>query len=471
MHRAAQPEFAPVDAQPAQPAPPVQRVARWWNRLWFAPSTPGNLGFSRLLFFALMFWFHRDIDYTIWGTLPASFQNANPILLFDLLGIGLPSIKTLAVMQALFKLSLLLACIGLFTRVSCLLALVSGTYVLGIPHTFGKTGHGDGILVLAMLILALSRCGDAWSIDAIVQSWRSGPPMKPRPASGEYTWPIRCMWLLSSLVFLAAGLAKLRLSGFTAWALSSNMANMLLQHRYKSNPPTELGTWLAQYPNLCKGLAAMTIIVEVLFPLAMISRVARWTLVPAMFLMQVGIAVTMGVVFTQFMFIYLFWVPWDWIGRGIQRLASITVKRRAAFFDGGCGFCRKTVAILWHLDVLRRCELFDVVNDWDTIIARFGKLDRNAFLEDMHVITQDGRVYRGYDAYRSIAWAMPLAWPLLPILYLPPVRWIGWKIYRYVATHRHDSGCEVPGATSAPAEPAASRPRPAQPELVEQRSS
>ena len=68
-----------------------------------------------------MFWFHRDIDYTVWGTLPASFQNAKPILLFDLLGIGMPSVKTIAVMQTLFKLALLLACIGLF-----LVSLVAG---------------------------------------------------------------------------------------------------------------------------------------------------------------------------------------------------------------------------------------------------------------------------------------------------------------------------------------------------------
>jgi predicted DCC family thiol-disulfide oxidoreductase YuxK len=349
----------------------------------------------------------------------------------------------LAVAQFIFKASLLLACVGLFTRFSCLVGLVSGTYVLSMPHTFGKTGHGDGILVLAMLILALSRCGDAWSIDALRRSWRAGPPFAPTAQSGEYTWPVRCLWLLSALVFFAAGYAKLKTTGFAAWALSDNMAYTLLQHKYKGDPPTDWGVWIAQHPLLCRALAAGTIVLEIAFPLALVSKWARRALVPGMFLAQLGIGLTMGVWFTQFMFIYLFWIPFDAIGRFFQRLLAPRVQRRAVFFDGGCGFCRKTVSILWHLDVLRRCELYDVVNQWPTITTRYPRLDRAAALQDMHVILEDGRVFTGYDAYRQLAWVLPATWALLPVLYLPPVRWLGWRVYRHVASHRHDAGCEV----------------------------
>ena len=441
-------------------SPPMARLrphagrAPWRDRVegyWFKPVGPGNLGFARLVFFGLMFWFHRDLDYTIWGTLPASFQNANPILLLDLLGVGMPTVQGLAVAQFIFKAALLLACVGLLTRLSCLVALVSGTYVLSMPHTFGKTGHGDGILVLAMLILALSRCGDAWSIDALRRSWRAGPPFAPPARSGEYTWPVRCLWLLTALVFFAAGYAKLKHTGFVAWAWSDNMANTLLQHKIKSNPPTDWGVWIAQFPLLCRLLAAGTIIVELAFPLALFNKWARRTLVPAMFLAQVGIGLTMGVWFIQFMFIYLFWVPFDAMGRLMQRMLAPRFARRAALFDGGCGFCRKTVAVLWHLDVLHRVELFDVVNKWPTIASRYPRLDRAATLEDMHVVLEDGRVFTGYDAYRQLAWVLPATWLLLPILYLPPVRWIGWKVYRYVASHRHDAGCEVQDVPAAEA--------------------
>jgi predicted DCC family thiol-disulfide oxidoreductase YuxK len=54
----------------------------------------------------------------------------------------------------------------------------------------------------------------------------------------------------------------------------------------------------------------------------------------------------------------------------------------------------------------------------------------------MHVVTSDGRIDQGFDAYRSIAWVLPLAWPILPLLYIPPIRWLGWRIYRRVADNR-----------------------------------
>jgi hypothetical protein len=48
-------------------------------------------------------------------------------------------------MQALWKLSLLLACFGCFTTVSTGMAALLGTYLLGLPHNFGQTYHFDAI--------------------------------------------------------------------------------------------------------------------------------------------------------------------------------------------------------------------------------------------------------------------------------------------------------------------------------------
>lgn len=421
---------------------------------FFAPRLPGNLGFCRVIFFGLMLWFHWPVDFTVWSALPASFDQ-NPFPLFDALRLPVASVKTVAVIEGFWKFSLLLACIGFLTRISAATAFVLGLYLLGIPHNFGKAGHGDGVLIITMAILALSRCGDSWSLDRLLRSYRAGPPVAASAASGEYNWPVKMVWLLSSLVFFAAGVAKLRYSGLE-WITSDNMANMLIQHHYKSDPIVGWGKVIANWPLVCKFLAAMTIFVELFFPLAMFNRWARWFFVASMFLMQVGIAVLMGVVFTQFMFVYLFWVPWDSVGRFVARAVSPLLDRRFVFYDGGCGICRKTATVLHHLDMFRRCDIRDIVNNWPEINAQFPQLDRAASLDDMHVVTGSGHVYRGFDAYRSLAWVLPACWVLLPLLYLPPVRWAGSKVYRYVATHRHDDGCELP---PAPAAPPASRAR------------
>jgi predicted DCC family thiol-disulfide oxidoreductase YuxK len=420
----------------------LSRASAYLYDLLFAPATPGNLGFCRLLFFGLMLWFHWRVDFTVWSTLPASFNN-KPVALFALLHLPIVSIKTMAMLEGFWKFSLLLACVALFTRISTWASLMLGLYLLGVPHNFGKQGHGDGILVLTMGILALSRCGDAWSLDRLLRSFRAGPPIRLDAPGGEYRWPVACVWLLTALVFFAAGVTKLRWSGLE-WITSDNLANVLLQHQYKSDPLVDWGRAIARHPLLCKVLAGMTVALELLFPLALFSSRARWPLVGGMFVAQVGIALLMGVVFTQFMFVYLFWIPWYALGRFVLKRVAPLWQRQAVFYDGGCGLCRKTVTVLYHLDVLRRCDIHDIANDWPAIASRFGQLEREACLIDMHVVTQRGQVYRGYDAYRSLAWALPAMWIVLPILYLPPVRWIGWKVYRHVATHRYDAGCELP---------------------------
>jgi hypothetical protein len=46
------------------------------------------------------------------------------------------------------------------------------------------------------------------------------------------------------------------------------------------------------------------------------------------------------------------------------------------------------------------------------------------------------RTAKGYSAYQQIAWRVPVLWPSLLFIYLPPVVAIGWKVYRRVADSR-----------------------------------
>ena len=415
------------------------------SRFCFAPRSPALLGFCRLLFFALMFWFFWPREYATWGDLPASMQN-NRIFFFRLLRLPVAPHDTLAILEFLWKATLLTSAIGLFTRVSMITAALTGFYIVGVPNNFGKTGHGEGILILTTFILAFSRAGDAWSIDSLRRAWISRDPDRARavPRSGEYNWPIKMVWLLMSLIMLGAGVTKLRWSGLD-WVLTDNLSTTILQHYYGgySEPPTDLGLWIAQHKTLCKVIAGMTILIELAFPLAMFSRLARAMLVPAMFLAQVGIYLMMGVNFTQFMFVYLFWIPWDRIGALFSGVAQQR-GRYVMLYDGSCGLCKGVASVVVRLDLLGRIEPMDVLHDWKRVHERFGFLDQQKCLTDMHVIRPDGTPVSRFIAYRNLAWAMPATWIVLPLLYFPGVPEIGDRIYQYVATHRHDAGCELP---------------------------
>jgi hypothetical protein len=187
------------------------------------------------------------------------------------------------------------------------IAFALGVYLLGLPHNFGQTYHFDALLVLAMGILACSRAGDAFSIDARLAR------AAPQTASSEYTWPIRAIWVAMSLVFFAAGVAKLRYGGI-AWVTSPNMSILLtraLYHVSDADPMTRIGLSIARHHVLSSCVAASALAIEVGFPLALVSRRARLVLVPAAFAMLIGIRVLMGPTFGGFLIATVFWVPWE----------------------------------------------------------------------------------------------------------------------------------------------------------------
>jgi hypothetical protein len=68
--------------------------------------------------------------------------------------------------------------------------------------------------------------------------------------------------------------------------------------------------------------------------------------------------------------------------------------------------CQKTTAILRRLDLRGRIAFHDAERDWGRAHDRFPDL-RPDCLEEMHVVTARGNVYRGFDAYRALAWVMP----------------------------------------------------------------
>ncbi|HEX2341289.1 MAG TPA: DCC1-like thiol-disulfide oxidoreductase family protein [Vicinamibacterales bacterium] len=422
-----------------------------WTRFWFEPGPATTLGLCRALFFTGLCLWHIPHDYAAWGAYSDVFWM--PIWLFDWFNIPLLSRDALDAVQVVFKVSLVLGAIGLFTRAATIVAFVLGTYLMGLPHNFGQTQHFDTLPVFILGALALSRAGDAWSLDAVFASARHRSPAHPAD-SGEYTWPIRFVWVAWALIFCAAGISKLRHSGLE-WIFSDNLALLLQRQQYRisdGEPLTSWGLVVAGYPWLAQALAAIAVSVETFFPLVLFSRTARLLLVPAGLAFLVGIRVLMGPTFEQFMVCFVFWVPWQRVALDLHsRFAAPPA--RLVLYDGGCGLCSRSIAVLGRLDLLHRLRFADVAAEWDPLSASYPDLDRDACLTDMHVINRRGEILRGFDAYRSIAWVVPFGWLMLPWLYVPGVPAVGRRVYGAIASHRRTATCQLP----LPAAPTVSR--------------
>jgi len=303
----------------------LKKAMAAWNRFWFEPGPAAALGICRVLFFGSLLLWQLPHDFSPWGAYSSVFWM--PIWLFDTFSVPLLPASAIATVQTIWKAALFLAAIGLFTRAAMVVAFVLGTYLMGLPHNFGQTQHFDTLVVFACGALAISRAADAWSVDAWLASRRHGEPIV-RPDDGEYTWPIRFVWVAMAMIFCSAGISKLRHSGLD-WILSDNLALLLQRQQYHvsdGEPWTNWGLWVARHPWVARSMAASSVAIETLFPLALFSRRARRILVPAGLLFLVGIRALMGPTFEQFMLCYVFWIPWRTV---LSRTGARVSERRA----------------------------------------------------------------------------------------------------------------------------------------------
>ena len=285
-----------------------------WRAFWFTPECPANLGICRALFYGAILLLYLPVDFASWGAVSDVFWM--PLFTFQILHLPVFPVAVLGALQVIWKVALACACLGLLTRFSTAIALVLGFYLLGLPHNMGKIHHFDALLIFVFGILLIARCGDAWSLDRLIRRDHRAPV-----ASGEYRWPVRMVWLVFALIFCAAGLAKLRNSGL-AWVFSDNMSNLLIAQQYFGSSPEPLVDWglaIAQHQWLARSLAALTLLLEVGYPLALFSARLRWLIVPGMLLAQIGIRVLLGPSFAPFIICNLFWVPWGRIVAAVRR--------------------------------------------------------------------------------------------------------------------------------------------------------
>ncbi len=105
--------------------------------------------------------------------------------------------------------------------------------------------------------------------------------------------------------------------------------------------------------------------------------------------------------------------------------------RLIVFYDERCGFCCRVVSLLTKMSPP------EVVYQEAAEMERFTR-DANALrnrYRDLHALS-DETVFQGYDAYLLIAGKTPLLKPLSFLMRIAFVRFMGEKIYRFIADQR-----------------------------------
>jgi hypothetical protein len=297
----------------AEASAPEHSLRAAWARFWFAPGEAVDLGLCRLVFLACLLYALPIPRFGAWATLPAAMWE--PIALFRWLGLMPASAAALDTMSLALEVALVTAALGFLTRSSCTVAALLSFYLFGLSQCFGGVYHGTTVVPPVLLILALARSGDTCSLDSLLRRASGRAPASSAAAAGEYTWPIRLAQCLCVLVFCAAGVAKLRHGGL-AWAFSDNLREILIGQHYNVFAPTsDLGLRVAEHRYLCMATAAVLMTAEALAPLALFSVAARRVLLPLLVVFLLALPPLFGFRFQTFLALFVFWIPWQRLGR------------------------------------------------------------------------------------------------------------------------------------------------------------
>jgi hypothetical protein len=242
------------------------RNASWRNVIsdYFNATThPFNLAVFRIVFFSYLL-HHLDYKMILWySRMPAD-------MLYPPMGTGW-LLKFIPVNEVgahysyiLFRVFCVASILGLFSRFSAFMTTLLAFYVLGIPQFFGFVTHYNHLIWFAA-IMAVSRSGDYFSIDAIVAAWKRADrgDVEPPKAAAVYNLPFCFIWILIGIIYFFPGFWKLWLVG-PDWVLGD--ALKLKMYQQWLNQPGWLPVFrLDEYPTLCRMAGAGTIIFELGF--------------------------------------------------------------------------------------------------------------------------------------------------------------------------------------------------------------
>ncbi|MEQ9406281.1 MAG: HTTM domain-containing protein [Fuerstiella sp.] len=241
------------------------------REFFFAEEVPFGLALTRIAV-------PLAVSIPMWYRLPRVRQlftsDGAPTQLSELFGNG-PTLPVLSPgiaipLYGVMLLCLMLASVGFRTRLS--LCIATPLYLYFNPlDAVGTMTKYSVIGAHMLLLLAVSRCGAVWSVDAFLKQRNSTLPSVIPPRVP--VWPVRLIQLLFCFVYFGAALTKIQTEAFFS---GEQMRYWMLSNWNYENPVGEL---MAMWSPLLPISAYVAVIWEILFGFLVFQRRSRiWML-------------------------------------------------------------------------------------------------------------------------------------------------------------------------------------------------
>ena len=212
----------------------------------------------------------------------------------------------MAVLKIIMVLSLTLSTAGFLTSISTKASFLLVLFYQGLVRSFGHFNHDEMLGVYCLAVLAFTPCGDDFSLD----HWlRRTEKKRPR---WTYAYPILLMQLLMAWVYFSSALIKLRVAGMKYLSVD-NLPALAIFHSLDNLHDTyfKLAFWLPQIRSYLPYAVGLVLLWELLFPVAVFGRRARWWILGAGIIFHLSTLFVMNIFFPHQLALYLIFVNWD----------------------------------------------------------------------------------------------------------------------------------------------------------------
>ena len=284
-----------------------------WSRLVDSTAPPERLaafrvcvGVFTVVYLALRF----PVFWSLADKAPDSFAGVGPLAWAD---DPLPDVVVRGALLVALA-SGIAATVGFRFRIAGPVLAAAVLLLTAYRSSWGQLLHFENLVVLHLLLLAVSPAADAWSLDARRTGGRRRDPT-------TYGLVMQLACLCVATTYVIAGIAKLRLGGFE-WALGDTLRNHIAYSAVRLDLLGGAGSPLAgvivRNAWILPPMAALSVVIELAAPVALIGPRLRNIWVAAAWSMHLAIFATMLVGFPYPLFLVAF-TPFFALERALPR--------------------------------------------------------------------------------------------------------------------------------------------------------
>jgi len=352
----------------------VKPIRQALDEFWFEPAPPARLALLRIFVGVYLCWYLvPELDDFV------KIAQSDPRL-FAPVGVVLHGPVGIELFKWLLQGTLLGAVfftLGLGHRIVAPLFACLLLWLFCYRQSWSMIYHSDNLVVLHVIVLAVARSADIFSLDAFLRRLRKPATPLVYPDSWHHGWPVKLMCALTVSVYFVTAVAKLAgplgLNWVSGQALRSQMAVDAIRKEVLGAAPNPVAYGLYDQLTLFTILAAGSMAMEFFAPLALLNRRLGRIWAFNTFLMHWGILLVMRITFhyqlSGLLFASFFrverilelprnigkWRPAAGAREPVSKPAGALVthpstQRAILFYDGECGMCDRFVQFVLRHD-------------------------------------------------------------------------------------------------------------------------